>query len=322
MKSTASFDPRRDIYLMKDPRLESAIEVALDLGMPLMVTGEPGTGKTRLAYYIAQQILGVDQPLIFNTKTSAKAKDLFYKYNALTHFRDAQSGKADINPMDYVSFEPLGKAILESANKRNVVLIDEIDKAPRDFPNDVLFEFEELAFRVEEASKEEVKQWAERQSAGGSGQYAGVKVDEQGFIRFAGKTSERPVLLITSNTEKNLPEPFLRRCVYYHIPFPDKSVLQEIVQAKVPLEAAFVARMLPAALEYFREIREKKLRKSPATAELIAWIHLLNKKNIDVALNRARGADEKLKEELLRTFTVLLKNKEDRRRMEDELKRL
>jgi MoxR-like ATPase len=320
MESKASFNPRRDIYLMEDPRLESAIEVALDLGMPLMVTGEPGTGKTRLAYYVAQQLVGAEQPLIFNTKTSAKAKDLFYKYNALTHFRDAQSGKPDINPMDYISFEPLGRAILESANKRNVVLIDEIDKAPRDFPNDVLFEFEELAFRVEEASVEETKQWAEKQAAGGT--YAGVKVDDQGFIRFAGKQEERPVLLITSNTEKNLPEPFLRRCVYYHIPFPGKEILKKIVQAKVPLEAGFVERMLPAALEYFREIREKKLRKPPATAELIAWIHLLNKNAINVALNRARGADEQLKEELLRTFTVLLKNKEDRTRMEEELKRL
>ena len=301
---------------MKDLRLEAAIEVALDLGMPLLVTGEPGTGKTRLAYYIANTLLGNDKPLIFNTKTSSKAKDLFYKYNALNHFRDAQSGKADINPMDYISFEPLGQAILTSATKRHVILIDEIDKAPRDFPNDVLFEFEEMAFRVEEASKEEVQAWAKNNK-----QYSGVKVDDQGFIRFAGKNNERPILLITSNTEKNLPEAFLRRCVYYHIPFPDKEVLAEIVQAKVPLDPAFVEQMLPAALEYFREIREKKLRKSPATAELIAWIHLLNKKAINVAINRARGADEQLKEELLRSFTVLLKNKEDRRRMEEELKR-
>jgi MoxR-like ATPase len=315
MNTQSTFDPKHDLYLMKDPRLESAVEVALDLGMPLLVTGEPGTGKTRLGIHIAEQVIKSGDPLIFSTKAGSNGKSLFYRYNALTHFRDSQMGKEDLNPMNYVSFEPLGRAIVESAHKRHVVIIDEIDKAPRDFANDVLYEFEEMAFRVEEASIAEVKAWAKNQKES-------ITVDDQGFIRFAGKTNQRPFLLITSNSEKSLPDAFLRRCVYYNIRFPDEELLTEIVRAKIPLEPAFADEMLPAAVEYFLEIREKKLRKPPATAEFLAWVHLLNREQINVAVNRRRGANKALREELYRTLSVLLKTQSDRERLEEELARI
>ncbi len=314
MKTQASFDPKRELYLMQDPRLEAAIELALDLGMPLLLTGEPGTGKTQLAHYVAREVIKSGKPLIFNTKTGSKAKDLLYKYNALTHFRDSQQGKEELNPMDYMSFQALGKAIVNSSHERHVVLLDEIDKAPRDFPNDVLFEFEEMAFRVEEATIEAAQSWGRKQEKP-------VEVDDQGYIRFGGKASERPFLVITSNSEKNLPEPFLRRCVYYHIPFPKKEALLAIIQQKVPLSDAFITGMLPNAIDYFEELRNKGLRKSPATAELLAWVHHLNKHEIDVALSRKKGAEAALKESLIRSYSALLKNKEDRRRMIDELNR-
>jgi MoxR-like ATPase len=315
MNTQSTFDPKHDLYLMKDPRLESAVEVALDLGMPLLVTGEPGTGKTRLGIHIAEQVIKSGDPLIFSTKAGSNGKSLFYRYNALTHFRDSQMGKEDLNPMNYVSFEPLGRAIVESAHKRHVVIIDEIDKAPRDFANDVLYEFEEMAFRVEEASIAEVKAWAKNQKES-------ITVDDQGFIRFAGKTNQRPFLLITSNSEKSLPDAFLRRCVYYNIRFPDEELLTQIVRAKIPLEPAFADEMLPAAVEYFLEIREKKLRKPPATAEFLAWVHLLNREQINVAVNRRRGANKALREELYRTLSVLLKTQSDRERLEEELARI
>ena len=297
-------------YLI-DKNLQAAVNAALKLGMPLLVTGEPGTGKTKLASHIALQ-LGA-QLLQFNTKTSSKAKDLLYKYNALTHFRDSQAGKENLNPMDYIRFTALGKAILDAGQTRSVVLIDEIDKAPRDFPNDVLFEFEELAFAVEEATPNEIETWVKAHTQR-------IGVDDQGFIRFEGKSSQRPVLILTSNSEKNLPDAFLRRCAYYHIPFPERDLLIQIVEANRPLSEKFGEKMRDDAITHFLEIRELGLRKKPATAELLAWIDLLVEQGIDVQTG-LEGSEEEIREKLFQSYALLAKNQEDREKLFSEFDR-
>ena len=294
-----------------DPRLSAAIEVALDLGMPLLVTGEPGTGKTQLAHYLADQV--VKAPLLeYYTKTTSKAKDILYQYNALQHFRNAQSGASDNSAMAHIQFQALGKAILEAPQQRYVVLIDEIDKAPRDFPNDVLFEFDNFAFRVEDASVNELQAWA-------TAQKSSVAVDDQGFIRVNMKDVARPVLIMTSNSEKNLPDAFLRRCVYFHIPFPDADQLKAIINAKTGFHRELSNNMLSDAIDHFLEIREKGLRKKPATAELLAWLHVLQRNNVDLSNGLKRNSAEEIRRAIFNTYFVLAKNKEDLRRLGEDL---
>ena len=291
---------------LADRELNSAVQTVLALGLPLLVTGEPGTGKTQLAHHIARDILDTDL-LIFNTKTTSKAKDLLYKYNALKHFRDSQAGQTDLNPMNYVSFEAMGKAILESGQRRYVVLIDEVDKAPRDFPNDILHEFENMAFGVEEAAREELDSWNETRQQP-------VHINDFGLISLPPESLNRPVLVLTSNSEKTLPDAFLRRCAYYHIPFPSRERLIEIVQAHVPLSEAFAQNMLPHAITHFLDIRKMGLRKNPATAELLSWIHVLQQNGIDVKQG-IDGSSEEVRQKLTDTYLLLVKNREDRERI-------
>lgn len=309
-----AFDPNNPQKYLIDSGLSAALEVALDLGMPLLITGEPGTGKTQLAHYVAKKMDCTLQE--FYTKTTSKARDLFYKYNALTHFRDSQQKKAGVNSMHYISFECLGQAILDSPHKRSVVLIDEIDKAPRDFPNDVLFEFAQLAFKVQEAGVKESADWAKEQKLS-------IKPDTQGYFRFEPESGQRPILILTSNSEKNLPDAFLRRCVYYHIPFPQPERLAEIVTQNLSISPDFQAKMLDHAIKYFMGIRQNHgLRKKPATAELLAWIHILQHKEFDLSreLNEIE-AKEAIEKELTNTLSVLTKNREDRERIIESLQR-
>lgn len=300
-------------HYISSPDLDAAVSMAVELGWPLLVTGEPGTGKTLLAYYIAQKEK-LNPPLRFNTKTTSKATDLFYRYNALPHFRDAQTGRTDLNPMNYVQIEPLGRAIIDSNfpdNKRYVILIDEIDKAPRDFPNDVLFEFEQMAFRISEAKQKEVEAWAAEEKVS--------EALEEGTFRFKGPKKQKPIVILTSNSEKNLPDAFLRRCAYYHIPFPDEQKLMEIVEANVSFTEAFTHRMLEDAVAHFVAIRKQyHLRKPPATAELMAWIEVLAKHGIDVKKGM-KGTDEHIREKLKQTYFLLTKNREDQERVIDAL---
>ncbi len=218
-------------------------------------------------------------PYIFNTKTTALAKDLFYRYDSLAHFRDVQlKDKSEINIRQYIAFEALGKAIIDSKDKRAVVLIDEIDKAPRDLPNDVLNEFENMEFEIKETGE-----------------------------KFTANKANRPILILTSNSEKNLPDAFLRRCIYYHIPFPDKDTLMEIIRRRLSLSDTFINNMLMDAVNHFMQIRTAKgLRKPPATSELLAWIHILQENNIDI---NASIPEEIHK--LAMSYSVLAKNKED-----------
>jgi len=251
---------RPEDYLA-DPGLVNATNAALLLGQPLLLTGEPGTGKTQLAYSLAWE-LGFDEPLKFETKSTSTARDLFYTYDALGRFQAKESGSS-AEPLYYLTYNALGIATLRAkessectgllppnfrhgGRRRSVVLIDEIDKAPRDFPNDILNEIEGMYFRVPELGNVEVKADPEMQ----------------------------PIVVITSNSEKDLPDAFLRRCVYYNIPFPDKEDLRRIVASRLGEFAGGSSALLESALEVFFELRKSAsgLRKKPATAELLGWL--------------------------------------------------
>ena len=306
---------KTSIKYIPDPGLKAAAEVALELGVPLLVTGEPGTGKTELAYWIAGT-LGTDV-LRFNTKTTSQSKDLFYRYDAIRHFRDSQH--KEVNPLNYIQFDALGKAILASGKKRYVVLVDEIDKAPRDFPNDLLFEFEKLAFNISEVSRAELDDpdfdWKNKPELKGLG-LGKPAFDENGNI---GHDPQRPkpVLVLTSNSEKNLPEAFLRRCAFYHIPFPTPERLLDIIKIHGFLDEKFPASLAEKAVQYFTQIREQGLRKKPATAELLAWLHILKKWDIDPT---KAGADKELENRIRQTLSLLAKNKEDMERLTEDFK--
>ncbi|MEM9917736.1 MAG: MoxR family ATPase [Bacteroidota bacterium] len=259
--------------------LQNAVNVSLALGQPLLVTGEPGTGKTQLAYHIAH-FFQLGKPLVFNAQTSSVATDLFYTYDALGHFQYSQNQKDVLSPEQvearFIHYNALGEAIRR--NKRLLVLIDEIDKAPRDLPNDILFAIENLSFRVPEINRS-----------------------------FEADSRNRPIIIITSNSEKNLPDAFMRRVVYHHINFPNPEELLFILSRKtdhIPLTD------LRRLIDYFYKIRNLKLRKSPSTAELIYWVLLLQKMNFNFSrIDAVLPFEERTK--LQSSFSVLAKNKED-----------
>jgi len=274
-----------------------AVKVALTLGQPLLVTGEPGTGKTQLAYSIAHEFQ-LPQPIVFHTKTSSNAQDLFYHYDVLKRFNDANISRIN-NPIeDYITLSTLGIAILLTnqstelhqkllpdpykpySNTRSVVLIDEIDKAPRDFPNDILNEVEKLEFSIPEISR-----------------------------TFNAQNHITPILILTSNSEKYLPDAFLRRCVFYHIPFPDEAQLKDIVELRFnqsPIEPSFSKEFVRAAIQHFLAIRKIPLKKKPATAEFLAWLTILKALQIDITPPNMM---------IKKSYGVLAKNVDDLKRM-------
>jgi MoxR-like ATPase len=285
------YDPA---FYKAEKGLKDAVNVALTLGQPLLVTGEPGTGKTQLAASIAHE-LDFPPPLEFHTKTTSTAKDLFYRYDTLAHFHDAQFRKEGVPVEAYITYEALGLAILLAMDPkeadprlqpelrgrgpmRSVVLVDEIDKAPRDLPNDVLNEVEHLCFTVKETGR-----------------------------TFSAQQQYRPILVFTSNSEKNLPDAFLRRCVFYHISFPDRLRLREIVRDRLKMSATFTPEMLDSAIRHFEEIRDLALKKKPATAEFLAWVRVLERMQLDAG--KLKPGEE---EALAFTYSLLAKNKEDR----------
>jgi MoxR-like ATPase len=254
-----------------DDDLADAVNVALLMGRPLLLTGEPGTGKTQLAFRLAWE-LGLGAPEIFETKSTSLARDLFYAYDALGRFHDAECEIPE-SAQAYIAYNALGRAILLAQPKatvadllppgfqhdgprRSVVLIDEIDKAPRDFPNDILNEIERMYFRIPELGN--------------------VRVPAED-----GETDFPPIVVVTSNSERHLPGPFLRRCVYHHIRFPEPDRMARIVanrlrhipdrkeNAASPSEA-FV-RDAVALFFHLRDQRDGPL----STGELIVWMQAM-----------------------------------------------
>ncbi len=232
-----------DRYLTNDS-LESAVNCALALERPLLVKGEPGTGKTQLAEAIRD---GLGAELIsWHVKSTTRAQDGLYVYDTVQRLYDSRFGDGDVKDIRrYIKLGPLGRAF--AAEKRVVLLIDEVDKADIEFPNDLLHELDRMRFRVNETGDEVA-------------------------------AKERPMVIITSNNEKELPDAFLRRCVFHFIDFPDAELMKRIVDVHHPgLDRALVDQ----SLSVFFEIRNMtRLRKRPSTSELIDWIAVLKKAGV------------------------------------------
>jgi MoxR-like ATPase len=233
-------------YIASD-ELRHAVNVAVALARPLLVRGEPGTGKTLLAENLASS-LGL-RLVRWHVKSTTKAKDGLYVYDTVARLHDSRFGGGDVRDIaSYIKLGPLGEAL--ASDTRVVLLIDEIDKADIEFPNDLLLELDAMRFRIDETGREIAAQ-------------------------------ERPVVIITSNNEKELPDAFLRRCVFHYIQFPDRKLMAEIVRVHHP---DITDRVLDNALEMFFGLRATpRLRKKPSTSELIDWICALKKAGVDLA---------------------------------------
>ena len=245
--------------------LRHAVNVAAALGRPLQVKGEPGTGKTLLAHAIAED-LGLSL-LTWHVKSTSKAVDGLYVYDTVKRLQDSRFGDKDVSDIrQYIRMGPLGKALL--ADPQVVLLIDEIDKADLEFPNDLLHELDTMEFEVMETGDQH-------------------------------KAKQRPIVVVTSNSEKELPDAFLRRCVFHYIQFPDAALMTEIVKVHHP---GIHKKLLEQCLQRFYWIRSLEgVRKPPSTAELIDWIGALLLSGI--------GADEVAKE--IPFLGTLIKRQED-----------
>jgi MoxR-like ATPase len=251
-------------YLTNDA-LSAAVNCALALQRPLLVKGEPGTGKTLLAEAVAASI---GAPLIhWPVKSTTRAQDGLYIYDTVQRLYDARFGDGDVKDIrHYIKMGPMGRAFAEK--ERVVLLIDEVDKADLEFPNDLLHELDRMRFIVTETGDEVV-------------------------------AGERPVVIITSNNEKELPDAFLRRCVFHFIDFPDQELMKQIVRVHHP---DIDQKMVDQAIVAFYELRQlPRLRKRPSTSELIDWIAVLKSAGV--------GGDRWVRE--LPFLGVLLKKEQD-----------
>ena len=265
----ARFEGTTDYVATED--LKVAVNAAVALERPLLVKGEPGTGKTVLAYEIAK---AMDAPLItWHVKSTTKAHQGLYEYDAVTRLRDSQLGDERVKDVkNYIRKGKLWEAF--DAPKRPVLLIDEIDKADIEFPNDLLQELDRMEFYVYE-TRETVR------------------------------AKHRPIIVITSNNEKELPDAFLRRCFFHYIRFPDDETMRAIVDVHFP---GIKQRLVSEALKIFYDIRQVPgLKKKPSTSELLDWLKLLLVEDIDEQTLRERDP----KKLIPPLHGALLKNEQD-----------
>ena len=294
-----------DSYL-PSRELLAAINTALFLQRPLLLSGDPGTGKTECANFVSRRLnflyphLFTDKrTLRFDTKSGSQSNDLFYSYDAVSHFGD----KTNRSRESFISFNSLGIALLgthpaaeelkkfsnyesEVFNRKtpfgSVVLIDEVDKAPRDFPNDLLAELEKPPFKF--------------------------NIKEMPGFGIEQDTRYPVFIIITSNNEKGLPDAFLRRCVFHHISFPDPKELIEIVKSNLKTDNDH----FESVIQRFTELRQKNLVKKPATSELIDWIACLQQKGLlNSNMANWKNADEEYRQKLIETLGIITKSKTD-----------
>ncbi len=266
---TTRFQGTADYIATDDLRI--AVNAAVALERPLLVKGEPGTGKTVLAYEIAKAL---DAPLItWHVKSTTKAHQGLYEYDAVSRLRDSQLGDERVKDVaNYIKKGKLWEAF--ESPRRPVLLIDEIDKADIEFPNDLLQELDRMEFYVYETDQ-------------------------------TIKAAVRPVIIITSNNEKDLPDAFLRRCFFHYIRFPDDETMRAIVEVHFP---GIKPRLVSEALKIFYDIRQVPgLKKKPSTSELLDWLKLLMVKDIDEMTLRERDP----KKLIPPLHGALLKNEQD-----------
>jgi MoxR-like ATPase len=236
-KNLAQYTGSAD-YIVSDD-LRNSVNIAMALGKPLLIKGEPGTGKTVLAESIAKAL---DKELIiWNIKSTTKAQEGLYVYDTVQRLYDSQFGEADVgNIKQYIKLGKLGEAF--QAEKQVVLLIDEIDKADLEFPNDLLWELDQMTFYIPE-TKETIS------------------------------AITRPIVIITSNAEKELPDAFLRRCIFHYISFPDPDAMEKIIRVHHP---HVEKKLLEQAMETFYMLRNiPNVQKKPSTSELIDWLQAL-----------------------------------------------
>lgn len=263
------FDGTKNYVATDD--LKIAVNAAVGLGRPLLVKGEPGTGKTVLAEEIAKSL---DAPLIpWHIKSTTKAQQGLYEYDAVARLRDSQLGDERVHEIsNYIVKGKLWEAF--ESEQRPVLLIDEVDKADIEFPNDLLLELDRMEFHVYE-TKETIR------------------------------AENRPVVIITSNNEKDLPDAFLRRCFFHYIKFPDEDTMRAIIDVHFP---DVQKRLVKEAMEVFYELRDVPgLKKRPSTSELLDWIKLLMIE--DIPVDALRSNDKK--DLIPPLYGALLKNEQD-----------
>lgn len=232
--------------------LMAGVNVAIALQKPLLIKGEPGTGKTMLAQAVARS-LG-KKLIIWNIKSTTKAQDGLYMYDTIQRLYDGQFGEEGVDDIaHYIKLGKLGEAF--ESEEQVVLLIDEIDKADLEFPNDLLWELDQMEFYIHETKR-------------------------------TVKARQRPIVIITSNAEKELPDAFLRRCIFHYIDFPDEALMEEIVRTHYP---DVEDHLLQNAMDVFYRIRNlRDIRKKPSTSELIDWINALQIGGISADQIRAK----------------------------------